>query len=500
MFINKLRKHRISYSVILTLILICITGGALYIQTKIWLKNQQTKSQSIAIQQFDKILQNTTRAAYKAYPLLGKICSAETQHELRRILATAPNVANLELSANDVIYCSSLTGMEKQVMHDHRPLYLTDNIAELPGHIFLVQRITNGKYSIFSSVDGYYLHNILESISMEIPSVFIGPEGWMQHDGRIKDGKIPRQYNYNIVTKSNKWPYAFASKINNHDIILILLKKEKAILFGGIVFSIFIGFGAFKLLNSAELPIQLLEEAIKNDEIVPYIQPIVRSDDFKPVGCEILARWVRNGSVLPPSQFIQLAEQSELIIPLTRKLVEKVVEELFECFTPDEPFYISFNLGLSHLKSTDLFNDFQSILRKKNIILMLEITEREVMIFDKTIANNIDALKKFGAKIALDDFGTGYSSLEYLQHIEIDAIKIDKTFIRYIGENSLSNHIVANVTDLANRLDLKVIAEGVETESQAEFLRDSGVNALQGYLFSHPLTVPDFIKYLNKYY
>ncbi len=77
------------------------------------------------------------------------------------------------------------------------------------------------------------------------------------------------------------------------------------------------------------MPIQLLEEAIKNDEFAPCIQPIVRSDYFKPVGCEILARWIRNGSLLPPSQFIQLAEQNKLIISLTRKLIEKVVEEYY---------------------------------------------------------------------------------------------------------------------------------------------------------------------------
>ncbi len=100
----------------------------------------------------------------------------------------------------------------------------------------------------------------------------------------------------------------------------------------------------------------------------------------------------------------------------------------------------------------------------------------------------------FGVKIALDDFGTNYSSLEYLQYIDI--IKINKVIICYIGENPLSNHIVANVIDLANCLDLKVIAEGVKTEP----LRDSWVNALRGYLFSRPLTVPDFTKYLNKYY
>lgn len=474
-------------------------GGLFYVQAKSWLLTQQNTHLSMAARQLNTLTENLDKAARSASALAELACSPAVQHELRRLLALAPNVANIELSRQDVIYCSSLTGLEHQVMHDHHQLYLTNEIEELPGHPYLVLRLGQKQSAVFASADGYYLRNILESASIQLPVVVITPEGWMGQDGIIRFDPVPDTFN--LSSTLTTWPYRLVSRVDSRDVLKIIINDGKTVLVGILLVSFLAGTGFFLWSGRSRPIVQRLREAIQNNDITPYIQPIVRSSDFRPVGGEVLSRWVEQGTAVPPEQFIALAEQNGLIVPLTQSLIGQVAAGLASDFQPEAPFYLSFNVSSPHFASPQLIADFSCLSEApaQNIHLMLEITEREALMYNENVTANIARLKELGIRLALDDFGTGYSSLEYFQHIHIDAIKIDKIFVQRLGDDPLSDHIIANVTDLASRLGLTIIAEGVETASQAALLREKGVDFLQGYLFSRPMPLADFKVYMNHY-
>lgn len=384
-------------------------------------------------------------------------------------------------------------------MKDHHPIYLTNEIEELPGHPYLVLRHGQGSKAIFASADGYYLRNILDSASMQLPVIFVTSGGWMDSNGVIHSDPIPA--GFSLKGASTVGTYYFASLFNEASVVKFIIHNGKFIIIGILLMSLFFGVVFFIWSGQSIAPKQILGEAIKNKKIIPYIQPIVRSSDYYPVGGEVLARWVDQESVIPPAQFIALAEQSDLIIPLTRSLIMQVHEKLVTDIHNNIPFLLSFNVSAPHFESAYLASDFSLIMNGKdnNIKVVLEITEREALTYNDKVGTNILHLKEMGIDLALDDFGTGYSSLEYFQHINVDYIKIDKQFVQRLGEDPLSNHIIDNVVDLASRLGIKVIAEGVETESQAIYLQESGVDFLQGYLFSKPVPVAEFNNYIRNF-
>lgn len=162
-------------------------------------------------------------------------------------------------------------------------------------------------------------------------------------------------------------------------------------------------------------------------------------------------------------------------------------------------FHISFNISAAHCHDFALLAECRTFLghfAPGKVVLVLELTERELLMSDPQTLSLFRQLDEMGVKLAIDDFGTGHSSLAYLQQFHVDYLKIDKSFIARIGTESLSEHIVDNVIDLATRLGLALVAEGVETERQADYLRAKGVDYLQGYLFARPMPLRQFCEEL----
>lgn len=158
-------------------------------------------------------------------------------------------------------------------------------------------------------------------------------------------------------------------------------------------------------------------------------------------------------------------------------------------------FYLSINISAACCQDRALLVECQRLLsefQNGEIQLILEITERETLVTDIKTTHLFEELNKIGVKVAIDDFGTGYSSLAYLQHFSVDTLKIDQSFIKRIGTEPLSQHIVDNLVDLGARLGISLVAEGVETLKQAEYLQSKGVGLLQGYYFGRPVSVRDF--------
>lgn len=493
------QTYRIALAVII--FLMCLAGAMtfLYLQTAHWVKNQQHDNMTRAQHQLDSLLAHVNQSVQSMRTLIGSPCSLGTVAELRRQLAITPNVGNIELAKSGEVYCSSLLGAVPPgtELREERSLYLTSSTPSLPGHPFVVFHLHEKEYGLYTSTDGYYIRSILESASELSPVVLLTEHGWMAQDGIIHS--TPFTLKQSARVHSEAYGYQLSSDIDTRDIIAVCLKSGRVLMAIFLLLSAVIGIASYIWSGRPRTPEKLLLSAMSNHELHPFYQPIVKGDPAVPVGCEVLVRWLHKGSIIPPDQFIPLAEQTGLVVPLTRQLIMDVTDDFVMAYKPKGPFYVSFNISARHLQSDMLEADLDYFLSRagSNIGLVLEITEREIITGDDRVKCNIERLKARGVRFALDDFGTGYSTLETLQHTPVELIKIDRLFTAGIGNNDLCQAIIANIIDLAKRIGADIVAEGVETEVQVAFLRQQGDMAWQGYLFSKPLPGESFKKWLS---
>jgi sensor c-di-GMP phosphodiesterase-like protein len=243
---------------------------------------------------------------------------------------------------------------------------------------------------------------------------------------------------------------------------------------------------------------QVLRLALKHNEVFLHYQPIVELSTGRCVGAEALIRWRRqDGSFVPPNLFIQVAEECGLIRQITARVIEllrKDVPPLLEVF-PD--FQISFNLSPFDLETGEIVAQLRELSQAKGLSpknLHAEITER-CLLNAKRAKGTVQAIRKLGIGIAIDDFGTGFCGLSYLNTFEVDFLKIDKAFVDTMGTTAATSQVATHIIDMAKSLNLEMIAEGVETEEQAAFLRHYSVRYAQGWLFAKAMSIEDLIRY-----
>jgi diguanylate cyclase (GGDEF)-like protein len=237
-----------------------------------------------------------------------------------------------------------------------------------------------------------------------------------------------------------------------------------------------------------------LRRAINNGELRVHYQPKVSLRDVGIVGMEALARWQHpeRGLILP-DEFIPVAEETGLIFPLGIQVLEEACAQAhrWNAERPaDEPLRMNVNLSARQFNRPDLVENVGRILRETGLKpgnLVLEITESVVMGDVDAAIETLHALKALGVRVALDDFGTGYSSLSYLKRFPVDYLKIDRSFVNGLGDDTEDRGIVATVVDLAHTLGLEAVAEGVETAEQLAHLRALRCELAQGFFFHRPL-------------
>jgi len=240
-----------------------------------------------------------------------------------------------------------------------------------------------------------------------------------------------------------------------------------------------------------------LRRAIDENQFVLYYQVQVRSDG-QPVGAEVLLRWQHPLlGLIAPGQFIGLAEETGLILPLGEWVLRAACWQLktWEMHPFAAGLPLAVNVSARQFRSPTLVQTIQSIVQETGIqanLLKLELTESIVLDnIDDTI-EKMQQLKALGVHFSIDDFGTGYSSLAYLTRLPLDQLKIDRSFVRNIGLQASDAAVIDTIIGLADNLSLEVIAEGVETAEQRDFLSSHGCSLCQGYLFAHPLPVHEF--------
>ena len=236
-----------------------------------------------------------------------------------------------------------------------------------------------------------------------------------------------------------------------------------------------------------------LRLAIKNREFIVYYQPQIDSTSRELVGLEALVRWKHpTKDMISPAQFIPLAEDTGMIADIDL-IVMKIAMEQVEKWRKKglNPGVIALNLSMERLNSDKLIQTVKYNMAKFNLSpkdFEFEVTEGKIMKKPEDMILKLKKLSDMGIKIAIDDFGTGYSSLSYLKKLPIDKIKIDQSFVRHIPQSEDDSSIVKAIIALAQSLNLELIAEGVETEKQKEFLIENGCKDIQGYYYSKPLS------------
>jgi predicted signal transduction protein with EAL and GGDEF domain len=253
--------------------------------------------------------------------------------------------------------------------------------------------------------------------------------------------------------------------------------------------------GGYRLFNSSyEEALQRrsaiereLSRAIANEELVVRFQPLFAADGERVVGTEALVRWNHpERGIVPPSEFIAVAEQTGLVV----KLDEWVLRRACEYARQWPGLSLAVNLSATNFRQAHVAERLTRVLRETDFDprrLEIEITESMLLGATGEVLGELSELRRLGVRIALDDFGTGYSSLGYLRRFPVDKLKIDKSFVQNLGITEDAAAIVECVTRLGRALGLAVTAEGVESPEQHRFVRAVGCHQVQGYLFSPPV-------------
>ncbi|MBD8115618.1 cyclic di-GMP phosphodiesterase [Pantoea agglomerans] len=275
------------------------------------------------------------------------------------------------------------------------------------------------------------------------------------------------------------------------------------ILLSGLLLSLLVSGACWLLLSVYKRPGKELIRGMKRGEFHVEYQPLVTSHDGQPYGMEALLRWTHpTKGPIPPDVFIHYAEAQNLIIPLTRHLFQLVSRDAhLLCHTIPRHACLSLNISPLHLADSGFRQDvlrWLDTMPADHFTYVFEITER-AMVRDENVGELFDWLHQQQIHIAIDDFGTGHSALIYLERYDFDYLKIDRGFVQSIGTDSLTSPVLDTVLQLAKKLNLKSVAEGVETGEQAAWLINRGVTHLQGYIFSRPLRPETLIDYFRRH-
>jgi len=234
-----------------------------------------------------------------------------------------------------------------------------------------------------------------------------------------------------------------------------------------------------------------LRDALERDELYLVYQPIFDLRTVTPKGVEALLRWNHpTRGVVPPMEFVPLAEELGLIVPIGRFVLEKACTQAAEWHASGYPIDVAVNVSARQLESSSFIDDVRQALDQSGLpptSLTLEITETTIMRDPNMTAAMLREIKSLGVKISIDDVGTGYSSLSYLRHFSIDSLKIDSSFITRVSETNDSAVLIHTLIQLGKALGIETLAEGIEEEGQLARLQREQCDSGQGYLFAKPL-------------
>lgn len=465
------------------------------------LHNQLTTAAETAVSDADRFLDRIAAGLRERQGMIGASCDPETVHRLDRMTYESPLVRTVGLyDAGGRLYCTSRGPADLDIsgqIGDGRRggLIVRMGRSALMGTPSIV--IDN------SRDDGAGINAVAD------PALFdelAAPLAFAQGAAlqvTLGDGTLLRETGQ-PVSALGAAPISLTRQSRKFDLkatvtvpgssVWVLFRGDLA-LFGmaGIILSGVLVWVTTRRVTDRQFLSRGLKAALRRRELEVHYHPLIDIQNDRCVGAEALIRWRHpERGLVRPDLFIPIAEESGLIIPVTRWLMNRVRDD-FEGIELPREFHISINLAPVQFRDTVIVDDIRAIFSGRNLspaMLVLEATERFPI--DDAGRKVIDALRTMGPGIALDDFGTGHSGLAYLQKFHGDYLKIDASFVQAIGTDAVTRTVVDSIINLARDLDMEIIAEGVETVAQLEYLRKRGVPYAQGFLFARPLPVAEF--------
>lgn len=457
----------------------------------------------------DTILNDANATANEAITLLGRPCPAVVD-QLRIIGMKHSFVRTVNLAHEGMIYCAPVAVPPKMkprqyasMMDNPAPeIELRDGTLLFPGVAVIVLRKHHGNDGVGVIIDTQYMRYMMQMVGtnnlifLGIKNLFLAPDGRLVPSSALQKGFI------SVSLVSPNFPYALNVAITYRQFLAYLVDTYALLVLFSVVVSLVMSLLIRNWLTATTSIRSNIALALKRNEFEPYFQPVMNASRDCCTGVEILARWRHpTDGFVSPEVFIPLAEESGLIIPLTQQLMQRVAVVIAGSDAHwDAVLHVAINISAIHLANRRIVDDcaaFMRVVRHKNIRLVLELTERQFIDVNDTTLDVLAGLRQLGVAIAIDDFGTGYSGLSYLSKMDIDFLKIDQSFVAMIEEEPTSRIIVDVVIDLATRLNMVLIAEGVENVRQKTYLLDKRVFFQQGYFFARPMAMSQFSLYMR---
>ncbi|NLH79408.1 MAG: EAL domain-containing protein [Phyllobacteriaceae bacterium] len=299
--------------------------------------------------------------------------------------------------------------------------------------------------------------------------------------------------------RSNYFPLVVRVATTRTALLELVRPLEATLTIGAVASTVvLIGFSVWLFRKPSSEVESAIVVALRRSEFEPYFQPVMNIDTGRIEGCEMLVRWIRaDGTLVSPGAFMNYVETSGHVFEMTRLLMRKSVAQLGGLYSANPDLKLSINLFAGHFDDHRIVEDIVEIFEGGPIALdqlVFEVTERYPLRDVPQARRIIAELHALGCRVALDDTGTGHGGLAYIQQLGIDIVKIDKMFVDAMGADLGASTIVDVLVELANSLDMGVVAEGVETQEQLERLRAKGVTSAQGYVFAPALPAAAFIE------
>ena len=503
--IRKYLRQRITVCVIVAVCAFAITLGTRFISQRAINQNQIDSLTRHSIDRMDTLLQPLETKRAEMLALVGQPCEA-IHLPLRKLAVTLQTVRSIALVKSGQLYCSSALGTRDVPIHtlqaqlpSRTPLLeLTTDHSLLKGTPILIQWFpasADGKDGVLASINIDLISNIILESSPPLVShmsLDVGRQHYQHETGITR--QLVHSYEKTYTQHSSHFPFSIS--VLSPGVERLALKNLVSDLPLAIIMSVLFTWIAW-LVTAGRLSFtREINMGIAGKEFSLYCQPQMDVRLQRCIGVEILLRW-HNPRVgwIEPDVFIPIIETQNLIIPLTRYVISETAQRL-HLFPQDPNFQIGINVSAPHFKNGHLLQDLHEYWFNVRPIqqLTIELTEREAL-HDVNYQMRND-LGHHQIKLAIDDFGTGNSSLSWLEMLHPDVLKIDKSFTKAIGTDAVNSTVMDLIIALGQRLNIELVAEGVETPEQASYLQQHGVHLLQGYWFAQPMRLEDFPQWL----
>ncbi len=551
--IKTYRRNRMIVCTICALVTLASTLSVRFISQRNLNQQRVVQFANHAVEELDKVLLPLQAGSEVLLPLIGLPCSV-AHLPLRKQAAKLQTVRSIGLVQDGTLYCSSIFGYRNVPVVDilaelpaPQPLLrLTTDRALIKGSPVLIQ---------WTPAAGSSNAGVMEMINIDLlTAMLLEPQlpqissASLTVDSRhllygngLVDSLPQPENNENYQVSSQRFP--FTINVNGPGATALAWHYLPTQLPLAVLLSLLVGYiawlaTAYRMSFSREINLGLAQH-----EFELFCQPLLNARSQQCIGVEILLRWnnPRQGWI-SPDVFIPIAEEHHLIVPLTRYVMAETIRQR-HVFPMSSQFHVGINVAPSHFRRGVLIKDLNQYWFSAHPIqqLILEITERDALLdVDYRIARELHrknvklAIDDFGTgnssfswletlrpdviterdalldvdyriarelhrknvKLAIDDFGTGNSSFSWLETLRPDVLKIDKSFTAAIGSDAVNSTVTDIIIALGQRLNIELVAEGVETQEQAKYLRSHGVHILQGYLYAQPMPLRDFPKWL----